>query len=140
MTPPTRVLVTGSRDWESYHWLAHSLRTVLEHAGPFTLVHGACPRGADQMASEWAGIFADHGITEERHPADWDTHGKQAGYQRNAHMVSLGADLCLAFQMPCTMGARCPRTRPHASHGTAHCADLAEKAGILTQRFDGRAR
>lgn len=127
MTDLPRILATGSRTWTSYHWLAHSLRTVLEHVGPFVLVHGACPRGADQMASEWAGIFAGHGVVEERHPADWEALGKRAGFARNAHMVSLGADLCLAFIHD-------------RSRGATHCADLAEKSGIKTQRFEMSSR
>ena len=87
--------------------------------------------GADWLADRLAGI---RGIWAERHPADWDAHGKAAGFRRNAEMVALGADTCLFFAMPCT-DSRCARPRPHDSHGASHCAGLAAKAGIPVRRF-----
>lgn len=46
----------------------------------------------------------------------------RAGYYRNELMVSLGADLCLAFIAD-------------ESRGASHCAQLAWEAGIKTVRF-----
>lgn len=71
------------------------------------------------MAREWCEQWSS--ISEERHPADWDAYGKSAGYRRNAEMVSLGADLCIAFVVP------------GKSKGTQHTIDLARKAGIEVQ-------
>ena len=73
-------------------------------------------------------------MTPEPHPADWDGFGKGAGFRRNAEMVALGADLCLTFVVPCSK-RDCEKPEPHGSHGTAHCSDLAEKAGIPVRRF-----
>jgi len=116
-----RILVTGSRDWDD----AQELRLALIHAAashlPYVVVvHGACPTGADAMAAEWA---SDYGARPEEHPADWAQSGKAAGPKRNAEMVSLGADLCLAFYK---QGA--------GNKGTDHCASQAEKAGIPVRR------
>ncbi len=66
----------------------------------------------------------------ERHPADWRKHGKAAGFRRNAEMVALGSDVCLAFLRPCSKPSCPEEPKPHGSHGTKHCAGLAAEAGI----------
>lgn len=113
-----RVLVTGSRLWPDKHavWEALDELRVLSPDG-LTVVHGDCPNGADAFARAWCGVHVD--VTEERHPADWDQHGKRAGFIRNAEMVALGADACIAFIY-------------RESAGATHTATLAERAGIQT--------
>ena len=120
------------------------------------VVHGACPSGADAIASWWVKRYKHLSITEEPHPADWDmcdadcpqkphrftkragdnAHpGKlddycpKAGPRRNAKMVALGADLCLAFLGLCAR-PRCWHPKPHGSHGAVGTAVKAEQAGI----------
>jgi hypothetical protein len=118
-----RVLVTGSRDWDAEEVLRQALISAA-FRGPqerdLIVVHGACPTGADAMVNTWA---KDYGFPAERHPADWTGYGKSAGFIRNAEMVVLGADICLAFYK---QGA--------GNKGTDHCASLAEKAGIPVRR------
>lgn len=113
-----RILITGSRDWTDVHTILDALLTEVD-GGPVTIVHGACPTGADSTADRLGKVY---GVTVERHPADWKTHGKRAGFVRNAEMVALGADVCLAFIK-------------NGSKGATMTADLAEKAGIRTVRF-----
>lgn len=123
---PYRVLVTGSRELDDYSLVCEELGRVMKRLmagdGPYpriVVVHGAA-RGADTLAERAARAF---GMETEAHPADWDAHGKSAGFRRNAEMIALGAGLCIAFYK---QGA--------GNKGTDHCANLAEKAGIPTRR------
>ena len=140
MTQPYRVLVTGSRDWANAELVWAALNDVRDEAltagRQLVVVHGACPRGADADAAHWAEIGSQFAtwIKAEAHPAE--DHPTQdfgpwpgAGPRRNQYMVSLGADVTLAFIGPCT-SPRCRRPRPHPSHGASGCAALAKKAGI----------
>jgi hypothetical protein len=133
-----RVLFTGSRHLDVnrpdhrmpiYQALRHIDTT---HPGPYTLVHGNAD-GADQIAKQAAGFL---GWATEPHPADWNgpCHGTcrrghrktrrdgveycpAAGNYRNAHMVTLGADACVAAPLP-------------GSRGTWDCVRRAKAAGI----------
>lgn len=129
-----RILVTGSRDWADHLAVHEALVEALYQRVPAVIVHGACPSGADAIASWWVRQYKHLGVTEEPHAADWRKHGYAAGFRRNEDMVQLGADVCLAFISPCSKpGCRTPG--PHGSHGASHTADLAEKAGIPVFRY-----
>lgn len=122
MTAPYRILVTGSRDWEDQDAVYRALADVVRELPAdreITVIHGACPTGADHMAHEWARGF---GCTIEAHPANWVKHGRRAGPMRNALMVVAGADICLAFVR-------------NGSRGASHTAQLAEAAGIPVRRW-----
>lgn len=144
-----RLLVTGSRDWKDEDAIRQSLAAVITTLGPqnVTIVHGACPTGADALTDQIAGEWA--GLAIERHPADWDhcapgcpdkphrvrkqpgdihhpgeldDYCPGAGPRRNRHMVSLGADLCMPFPLP-------------GSRGTKKCMRYARAAGIPIRRW-----
>ena len=118
-----KVLVTGSRDWTDPGAIELEIfRALYETKTTFSeavLIHGACPSGADAMADAYARANGMHII---RRPADWDRYGKRAGYVRNAELVDLGPDVCLAFIR-------------QKSRGATMTADLAEGAGIEVRRF-----
>jgi len=120
-----RVLLTGSRTWKWDTLIAPDdtrIRDVLARARQewpdAVLVHGDAP-GADRIA---AALWRHWRLPLEAHPADWASHGRQAGFLRNQYMVDRGADVCLAF------------IRDH-SHGASHTAQLAQAAGIPTRRY-----
>lgn len=119
-----RILVTGSRDWTNVTQLRFQLTMACARYLPsaIVIVHGDCPHGADQYAELWA---RQKRLTTERHRANWRPAGvfdRTAGFKRNAEMVALGADICLAFIR-------------NDSRGATHTTDLAEKAGIPVRRF-----
>lgn len=110
-----RILVAGSRSWKDRETIRAALERARGMLGDETvLVHGACPTGADAIASR---IWRSWGLPVEAHPADWARHGRAAGPLRNQQMVLAGADLCLAFPLG-------------ASPGTRGCMRLAKAAGI----------
>lgn len=65
------------------------------------------------MGCEWARSRGVHIIPM---PADWNTHGKSAGYKRNEQMAELG-DYLLAFW-------------DSVSRGTKHMIDIAKRKGL----------
>jgi len=115
---PYRILVTGSRTWTDWRAITTALLDAADGHDAVTLVQG-CAAGADFLASQAARKLR---WEVEDHPANWAKFGKAAGFRRNAEMVALDADVCLAFIRD-------------GSKGATHCANLAEKAGIKTMRI-----
>jgi hypothetical protein len=112
----SRILITGSRTWTDVDAVRAAMMFAQEVHGPgATIVHGACPLGADRQADE---IATTEGWPIERHPADWERHGRSAGRIRNVEMIALGADICLAFIRG-------------GSAGATHTAEMATQAGIF---------
>jgi hypothetical protein len=111
---PVRIMITGSRTWTDRTAIAHaisgclrSVGTSIGGAGPFPIVVHGGARGADQLADV---VARNWGWTPERHPADWDRHGRAAGFRRNAAMVALGADATTRRMiMPASQARQSPR-------------------------------
>lgn len=139
MSQSIRILVTGSRDWVDADTIRTAFRkhtSDISVASDVTVVHGAAT-GADTLSGKIAQM---HGFMVEEHPANWDDCGDdcgpehyryrydrtpycpRAGFKRNALMVDLGADICLAFIR-------------NGSKGAGMTARMAEKAGIPTHRY-----
>lgn len=130
-----RILVTGSRSWTDEIRMRKAFARAYKDLGKpdldqIVIVHGACPKGADRLATK---IAKDLGLEVEKHPAKWEG-GKGAGYARNQEMVDLGADYCLAFIRKC-LGNACTRLDEHGTHGAVHCSTQARKAGIKTRIY-----
>ena len=116
MRPLFRLLVTGSRTWDDIATIGQVLAVILgRHPEGIVLVHGACPRGADAIAAAYA--VRTPGYQIEAHPGDWHRYGRAAGHRRNAEMITLSADGCVAFIRA-------------ASPGSTATVRLAQAAGI----------
>ena len=126
-----RILITGSRTWDDYDTICKTIVGIISEyvrenphlsSRPttdwLTIVHGACPRGADYLADMFASNVLRCNI--ERYAADWAAHQKKAGFVRNRRMVNTAPDVCLAFIRD-------------KSKGATMCRDLAKQAGIPTE-------
>lgn len=133
-----RVLVTSSQGWDDYLFIHKVLKALWILAPDAVLVSGACPRGGDALCERaWHRL----GGEVERHRIElWSRYGRAAGMRRSEHMVSLDADICVAFILPC-LRPECRLAKPsrglgfHGTHGSVHCADYAEDHGIAVRRF-----
>lgn len=133
-----RILVTASREWPSdLIWvmrdeILRACRDILfiktesysiSYIPKIIVVHGDA-RGGDHYCKTYA---MQQGWQDEAYPVkseEYRLKGKKAYWDRNKYMVSLGADVCLAFIW-------------NDSRGSSGTADLAETAGIVTRRFHG---
>jgi len=108
-----QVIIAGSRSFTDYSLLKRKLTHLFSNcAAPIGIVSGTA-RGADQLGERYA---AEHGMRVTRFPADWDRHGKSAGYKRNAVMAQF-ADGLVAFW-------------DGKSRGTGHMINLAREHGL----------
>ena len=111
------VLICGSRSWDDPEAIAAELDLLPSNT---TIVHGGCPTGADAMADALARA---RGLTVRVFPADWRTHGPNAGPIRNNQMLREGQpDLVLAFARDL-----------NRSTGTRHMVNQARRARVATR-------
>lgn len=127
----TRVLVCGGREYgtrmteEGYvvanrfeiEKLNSTLDALKKEFSDLIIIQGEA-KGADSLARDWA---VRNNVAVISFPADWKTHGKSAGYQRNVQMLEEGEpDLVVAFP-----GGR----------GTAMMCDIARRAGVPVRQI-----
>lgn len=113
MKEPFKVIIAGSRDFTDYALMEGVTDNLLRNKNLVEIVSG-CARGADKIGQSYA---AQRGYKVIKFPADWDRHGKSAGYIRNEQMAKY-ADALVAFW-------------DGASRGTKHMIDLAKKYGLM---------
>lgn len=103
-----KVIIAGSRTFTDYEFLKRKCDIVLVNKEDIEIVSGAA-RGADKLGEQYA---KERNYLLKHFPADWDTHGKGAGFKRNNEMA-LYADALIAFW-------------DGKSHGTKHMIEVAE--------------
>jgi len=86
-----KTLICGGRDFHDYNALCQAMAQL-----PFTpmIVIQGGQDGADKLGQRWA---IEHGIHSAEVPALWKVFGKPAGPKRNAAMLLLNPDYCVAL-------------------------------------------
>ena len=87
-----KVIIAGSRDFDDYDYLTQKVEHCMRHVSRFEVVSGGA-RGADQLGERYA---KEQDLPLKIFPAEWDAHGKAAGYRRNREMAAY-ADAVIAF-------------------------------------------
>jgi len=107
------VVVCGGRDFDDYELLEKKLDLLLSTVlGRITIVSGGA-KGADLLGEKYAD---ECGFEVQRFPADWEKHGKSAGFIRNDEMADIATHVVAFWD--------------GESHGTKNMIDLAAKRGI----------
>lgn len=137
-----RVVVCGSRSWAAWppakdkawkpsnheYWQMTGLTAILTglvdrsiiNGETLKVIHGGCPSGADAIAAKWCDT---NDIESQVFPADWNTHGKAAGFIRNEQMIVEGQPIVVVAAWD------------GQSKGTKHTIDLAAKHNIPVIRL-----
>ncbi len=84
-----RVIVAGSRGLKNFPLLC-GLMDEFRRAYDIQCVVSGTAKGADTMGAAWA---RRNRIAVVEFPADWEQHGKRAGYLRNVQMAEFATAL-----------------------------------------------
>lgn len=106
-----KVLVCGGRDYTGVAPLRRVLEALADHGGVH-ICHGGA-RGADEAAGE---IAKHYNWPVSVFKADWEKHGKSAGFIRNSEML---AEFMPHIVVACKGGK-----------GTEHMKNLAREYGF----------
>ena len=123
--PIFRIIIAGGRDFNDYNLLKEKVDNLISEkrkTHQIYIVSGKA-RGADSLGEKYAN---ENGLNIMEFPADWDKHGRSAGYKRNVEMAE-NADALIAFW-------------DGESRGTKHMIDIAKEKNLLTRiiRYDER--
>ena len=113
--PDFRVIIAGGRDFNDYSLLKAKCDKILANKGQthnIVVITGAA-RGADSLGEQYA---RENGYAIDSRPADWNAHGKSAGFIRNVQMAN-SANALIAFW-------------DGNSHGTKHMIETAIHKGL----------
>jgi hypothetical protein len=117
-----RVIVAGGRGFDSYLTMAavlsHLFSKAITRGDDITIISGTA-RGADQKGELYA---ARNQLKCDKYPADWDNHGRSAGYKRNTVMADNATHLVAFWD--------------GVSRGTKHMIDIARAKGLIIRVYD----
>lgn len=114
---PNRIIIAGGRDFNDYDRLCAFMDQYCLDSGfgpdNTDFISGAA-RGADRLGELWA---TSRGYKVVLFPAQWDIHGKAAGYIRNKAMADEATALVAFLHI-------------NGSSGTMHMISTAQKCGL----------
>lgn len=109
-----KIIIAGSRSFNDYPTLCKVVAKFLSFRTDVDIeIVSGCAKGADVLGEKYA---KQNGFKLSLFPAEWDTHGKSAGYRRNVDMAWY-ADTLVAFW-------------DGKSKGTKHMIEKARELGL----------
>ena len=108
-----KVIIAGSRGFTDYKILYDFCDYIIGEPEDEVEIVSGTAKGADKLGERYA---KDKKYKLKEFPANWEEHGKSAGYRRNFEMAKY-ADLLIAFH-------------DGESKGTQNMIDIANKKGI----------
>lgn len=105
-----KVIIAGSRQIEDYDIVVRAVQASEFHV---TEVVSGMARGVDRLGLKYA---KHYNLSAKHVPADWQKHGKAAGFIRNVEMAEYADALIAVWD--------------GKSHGTAHMIAEARKRGL----------
>ncbi len=109
-----KILIAGSRDFNNVNLMRNILDKFFPE--PFHLISGGA-KGADKLSENY--LLGREGCFKTIIPANWDLHGKSAGYIRNKKMFEENPNIVVVFW-------------DGKSKGTKHTLNLAKEHQIPT--------
>ena len=109
------MIIGGSRGFSDYLLLEKTILEFIltENISRLEIVTGMC-RGADRLGERFA---KQYGVDLLYYPADWNKHGKSAGFIRNEEMAK-NSTHCIVFW-------------DGSSRGSMHMINLAKKYNLI---------
>ena len=111
-----KIIIAGGRGYNCYTTLKNVCDLVISDRqlkpNDIEIVSGGA-KGADTLGEQYA---KENNYPLKKFPADWELHGKSAGYIRNKQMAEYG-DILIAFW-------------DGESKGTKHMIDLAHDRNL----------
>lgn len=96
-----KLAIVGSRSYRNYDAFRGIMNAWFGDTKDIEVVSGGAA-GVDTLAEKWA---IENQYPIRVFPADWETHGKKAGFLRNQDIVN-GCDAVVAFWDRCSKGTK----------------------------------
>lgn len=107
-----RVIIAGGRDYDNWALFHSYIEQLLPANSSPTIISGGA-NGVDSFAIKYAKLY---NIPLEVFPADWDKHGKRAGFIRNTEMANVATELIVFWD--------------GKSKGTEHMISIAKSKNL----------